>query len=112
MTKYDINTTREKWQSIDGSKIYTNEEVLAKFELMYSDYYNTETGTSNVKTYKLSDLKKISSALASDIYDFSASSYTGTPKTYDGGTYLVYKVSETGNLDEKGNMMSCRCRRL
>ena len=30
MTKYDINTTREKWQSIDGSKIYTNEEVLAK----------------------------------------------------------------------------------
>lgn len=106
MTKYDINTTREKWQSIDGSKIYTNEEVLAKFELMYSDYYNTETGTSNVKTYKLSDLKKISSALASDIYDFSASSYTGTPKTYDGGTYIVYKVSETGNLDEKGNTVT------
>lgn len=106
MTKYDINTTREKWQSIDGSKIYTNEEVLAKFELMYSDYYNIETGTSNVKTYKLSDLKKISSALASDVYDFSASSYTGTPKTYDGGTYLVYKVSETGNLDEKGNTVT------
>lgn len=100
MTKYDINTTREKWQSIDGSKIYTNEEVLAKFEQIYSDYYNLDDAVSHVKTYTISELETISSSLADDVYDFAPSTYTGTPKTYDGGIYLIYKVSESGNLNE------------
>lgn len=98
MEKHNVNPLSETWQSLDGTN-YTPEEIQTRFEEIYSDYYNTKD--TAVKKYTYDDLSAISALLASDVYTWKEKTHSKVPTSYKNstGTFLIYKVSETGNLD-------------
>lgn len=101
----DLNKLNSGWEKTDGTKL-TNAEIKELFQAIYSDYHQGKTDA--VKEYTYSDLKKISASLLLDVYYMDADSYTKTSKSYVGKTFLVYKVSETENLDENGNVVTLK----
>ncbi len=96
----NLNLLNNGWHDKDGNAL-DNEKVKEIFTTIYADYH--QGSTDAVKEYTYSDLHKINTALLLDVYYMDANSYTKTIKTYNGKAYLVYKDSETGNLDESGN---------
>ncbi len=104
LTQAGINLDKANLGWYEGETKLTTEQILAKFELIYQNV-NSVT-TSGVKTYTYTDLGKISAQLRNAVYDWAAGTYTKVPTTYNSNVYLVYKVSETGNLDEDGNVVT------
>lgn len=127
---YDINLNKlnSGWEKTDGTKL-TNTEIQELFQSIYNDYLqNTNQKeiysandlafdsipqpiylqVSGIRSYTYSDLKNINATLLLDLYYMDADSYTKTPKTYAGRTYLAYKVSETENLDQDGNVVTLK----
>lgn len=101
----DLNKLNSGWEKTDGTKL-TNTEIKELFQTIYADYHQGKTDA--VKEYTYSDLNKISSSLLLDLYYMNADTYTKTSKTYSGKTFLAYKVSETENLDEDGNVVTLK----
>ena len=102
LENHDINLNRlnSGWEKTDGTKL-SNDEIQDIFKTIYADYH--QSSSDAIKEYTYTDLKNINTSLLLDIYYMDENSYTKTVKTYNGKSYLVYKVSETGNLDENGN---------
>ena len=99
-----VNLDKANLGWYEGETKLTAEQVLAKFELIYQNV--NSVSTSGVKTYTAKDLSTVSAALKNAVYNWEAGSYTKVPATYNSRVYLVYKVSETGNLDKEGNTVT------
>lgn len=99
----DLAYLNTGWQNTEGVKLETA-QVQATFENIYKEVNNVTT--SGVKTYTYTDLTTINSTLANTIYYYTANEYTKVPTTFGSYVYLIYKVSETGNLDSEGNTVT------
>ena len=110
LENYSINLNRlnSGWEKPDGTKL-TNEEIQSIFEAIFADYH--QGNTDAIKEYTYTDLKNINTSLLLDVYYMDENSYTKTIKTYNGISYLVYKVSETANLDESGNEVTLEAKK-
>ena len=102
LSKYDIdlNYLNTGWQKTDGTKL-TSAQVLSLFETIYQD--RNIVSTAAIKTYAYDELEKINKTLASTVYNWSNEQYTKVPTAYSGIYYLIYKSSESKNLDANGN---------
>ena len=97
----DLNYLNTGWQKTDGTK-YTKDEILAIFENIYKDINNVNE--SGLKTYTYEDLTTINSSLANAVYNWKDGDYSKAPTIYGSDLYLIYKSTESGNLDEDGNV--------
>lgn len=99
----DLNYLNTGWQKADGTK-YTNDEILAIFENIYKDI--NSVNESGLKTYTYEDLTTIHSSLANAVYNWKDGDYSKAPVIYDSDIYLIYKSTESGNLDKEGNVVT------
>ncbi len=99
----DLNYLNTGWQKTDGTK-YTKDEILAIFENIYKDINNVNE--SGLKTYTYEDLTTINSSLANAVYNWKDGDYSKAPTIYGSDLYLIYKSTESGNLDEDGNVVT------
>lgn len=94
----DLNNVNNGWIQ-NGTKL---EDVKSVFTAIYNEV-NGLVNAEAAKTYKYSDLTEINGSLANAAYNLPVNGYTKVATTYGSYVYLVYKVSETGNLDSEGN---------
>lgn len=85
----DLDYLNNGWQNTDGEKL-TDEQVKAVFDQV-----------AEAQTYTYDDLVKVNGSLASTVYNWKANQYTKAPTMFGTQLYLVYKVSESGNLNDE-----------
>lgn len=98
----NLNNVNNGWE-VNGTKLEPS-QVQAVFENIYKEV--TGSNESGVKTYEYKALTEINATLAKVAYNLPVNGYTKVATTYGPHVYLIYKVSETGNLDKEGNVVT------